>query len=113
MTHDEFRALVLSYPDVTETVLDGDVLLFTVAGRPFARIRPSSPRYLDVMLKRADSEAAGNGEPELFVPLPGTWRKPGFLQIATKAGDSTFVSALDAAWKNAAPKKLVRRNGRR
>ena len=87
---------------------DDGTLLFTVAGRPFARIRPNSPRYLDVMLKRADSEAAGAGEPELFVPLPGTWRRPGFLQISVKAGDYTFASAVEAAWQLAAPRKIAR-----
>ncbi len=60
------------------------------------------------MLKREDSEAAGAGEPELFVPLPGTWRRPGYLQINVKAGDYTFASAVEAAWLHAAPRKLAR-----
>ena len=65
------------------------------------------------MLKRADSEAAGAGEPELFVPLPGTWRRPGYLQIATKASDAAFISALNAGWINAAPRKLARQHLKR
>ncbi len=42
MTHDEFRTLALSYPEVTETTSDDGTLLFTVAGKPFARIRPNA-----------------------------------------------------------------------
>ncbi len=110
MTPDEFRALVLRYPDVTETVQEGGTQLFTVSRRPFARIRSGNSRFFDVMLRREDLQAAGAGEPELFVPLPGTWRKPGYLQINAKCGESTFVSALDAAWKNAAPRWLARRH---
>lgn len=113
MTRDQFRALVLSYPEVEEAEEADGTLLFTVAGRPFARIRANAPKFMDVMLKRSDSEAAGAGEPELFVPLPGTWRRPGYLQIATKAADSTFASALNAAWLNAAPRKLARQHIKR
>ena len=112
MTRDEFRALALAYPEVEEAVGPAETL-FTVAGRPFARIRKDAP-WVDVMLSREDADAAGAGEPELFAPLPHGWFRTGYTQInIRKAGLHSVESALDAAWKNVAPRKLVRRQRRK
>jgi hypothetical protein len=107
MTRDDFRAIALSLPECTETDDDGTVH-FRVRGRPFARLPARDTGWADVLLSKRDSELCGAGEPEIFAPLRGTWLRPGYTQInLRKAGEHTLTSALAAAWRKAAPKRLA------
>jgi hypothetical protein len=107
MTRDEFRRMALAYPEAVETADDG-VPHFRVRGKAFARLTSRDLRWADVMIPRKDAEAAAAGEPELFSPLPHGWFRTGFTQInLAKAGAHTVRSALNAAWRLAAPKSLA------
>ncbi len=107
MTRDDFRVIALRLPETTETSDDG-VVHFRVRGRPFARLPARDTGWADVLLSRRDAELCGAGEPEIFAPLRSTWFRTGYTQInLRKAGEHTLRSALAAAWREAAPKRLA------
>lgn len=107
MTRDDFREIALGLPETTATDDDG-IVHFRVRGRPFARLPARDTGWADVLLSRRDSELCGAGEPEIFAPLPGTSFRPGYTQInLRKAGAHTLRSALAAAWREAAPRRLA------
>lgn len=109
MTRDDFRAMALRLPETTETDDNGTVH-FRVRGRPFARLPARDTGWADVLLSKKDSELCGAGEPEIFAPLKSTWFRTGYTQInLMKAGEHTLRSALDAAWRRAAPRRLAAR----
>jgi hypothetical protein len=109
MTRDDFRDIALGLPEATETNDDGTVH-FRVRGRPFARLPARDTGWADVLLSKRDSELCGAGEPEIFAPLKGTWLRPGYTQInLRKAGEHTLRSGLEAAWREAAPRRLAAR----
>ena len=107
MTRDDFRRIALDLPETMETIDDG-VVHFRVRGRAFARLPARDTGWADVLLSRRDSELCGAGEPEIFAPLRSTWFRPGYTQInLRKAGEHTLRSALAAAWREAAPRRLA------
>ena len=106
MTRDDFRAIALSLPGTTETDDDGTAH-FRLRGRPFARLPARNTGWADVLLAKRDAELCGSGDPEIFAPLPSTWLRTGYTQInLRKAGEHTLRSALEAAWREAAPRRL-------
>jgi hypothetical protein len=108
MTRDDFRPLALCLPESSETTEDG-VAKFLVRGRAFARLGPRDNGWAEVLLPKDVAELAAGGEPELFAPLRGTWRRPGFTQLnLTKCGEHTVQSALAAAWRHVAPRRLAK-----
>ena len=110
MTRDEFRLIALSLPETTETD-DQGTTHFRVGGRPFARLPARDTGWADALLSRRDAALCGAGEPELFAPLPSTWLRTGYTQInLKKAGEHTVRSALVAAWREAAPRRLAARD---
>lgn len=106
MTRDDFRRIALGLPEVTETDDDGTAH-FRVRGRAFARLPARDTGWGDVLLSKEVSELCAAGEPEIFAPLKGTWLRTGYTQInLRKAGEHTVRSALAAAWREAAPRRL-------
>lgn len=107
MTREDFRRIALSLPDAIETDDDGTAH-FRVRGRAFARLPVRDTGWADVLLSKEDSELCGAGEPEIFAPLRSTWLRTGYTQInLRKAGEHTVRSALAAAWRRAAPRRLA------
>ena len=107
MTRDDFRRIALNLPEATETDDEGTVH-FRVCGRAFARLPARDTGWADVLLSRRDAALCGAGEPEIFAPLPSTWLRTGYTQInLRKAGEHTVRSALHAAWREAAPRRLA------
>ena len=48
-------------------------------------------------------------EPEIFRPVPGGWGKSGSTNVRlSKADQTTLQSALTMAWRNVAPKSLIK-----
>jgi hypothetical protein len=111
MTRDDFRRIALSLAEVTETNDEGTVH-FRVRGRAFARLPVRDTGWGDVLLSKEDSELCAAGEPEIFAPLRSTWLRTGYTQInLRKSGEHTVRSALAAAWREAAPRRLRTRPG--
>lgn len=99
--------MALSFPETVESV-EARGLAFQVAGKPFANLFPRDQRWAEVMLPPKDSRLAAAGEPELFAPQRGGWFRHGFTQVnLAKAGEHTVISALTAAWRHVAPKRLL------
>ena len=100
--------MALALPATSEAD-DGGVAQFRVADRPFAQLPVRDTGWAEVLLSRRDAELCGAGEPEVFAPLPSTWFRTGYTQVnLRKAGEHTVRSALGAAWREAAPRRLSR-----
>lgn len=109
MTRDEFRQMALSYPEVVEAAGPNGAE-FHVRGKAFASLVPRDQRWAAVMLPPEDARLASAGEPELFAPQRSGWFRQGLTHInLAKCGEYTVRSALDAAWKHVAPRRLAAR----
>jgi hypothetical protein len=106
MTLDDARRLARSLPEAVESAHMGHPD-FRVRKKIFAS-QPDSERFV-VKLTPEQQQIMSEAEPEVFVPLTGGWGRQGWTYVVIGAADETTMrSALTTAWKNVAPKKLVR-----
>lgn len=107
MTLDEFRELALQQPQAVEGAHVGHAD-FRVGGKIFASLGNPDENWAMVKLAPEDQVLRVEAEPTVFEPAPGTWGRGGSTRIRLAATDRlTAQSALAAAWRNIAPKKLV------
>jgi hypothetical protein len=107
MTGDQFRKIALSLPEASESAHMNHPD-FRVRGKIFATLSgPDEGRGM-VKLTPEQQQRFVQAEPEVFVPVNGAWGRRGgtFVQLAL-ATDDTVRSALFAAWRNVAPKRLA------
>jgi hypothetical protein len=107
MTAAEFRRLALSLPEALEAAHMGHPD-FRVGGKIFATLGPDEDWG---MVKLTPDEQASliESEPGVFDPASGAWGRRGCTIVRLrKAKALTVRHALLAAWRNTAPKKLVR-----
>ena len=84
---------------------------FRVGGRIFATLGYPDQSWGMVKLKPADQAQLYEAEPDVFVPFNGAWGRHGATRVALKtAKKATVRQALAAAWRNVAPKDLVKRS---
>ncbi len=106
MTADEFRNLALSFPETIESAHMGHPD-FRVGGKIFATLTEDEDRGM----AKLNAEQQGwflMNAPESFEPAAGAWGERGATMITLESADETLVRrALNAAWRNTAPKKLV------
>jgi hypothetical protein len=108
MTPQQFRKLALSFPGATESahVAHPD---FRVRGRIFATLGYPDDRH--GMVKLTPDQQADYLEIDrasAFSPAAGAWGRAGATVVQLKATDREVVrTALDAAWRNVAPKSGV------
>ena len=108
MTVAEFRRLALSLPEASEGAHMGKAD-FRVRGKIFATLGWPDARWGMVKLTPEQQEVVVAAEPEMFVPVKGTWGRRGATQVRLQRVDrTTLKSALASAWRNVAPKKLAR-----
>jgi len=108
MTHDEVRALLLSFPGVEDGVSYGEPS-FKVAGRFFTRLRPKLDDSIVVHLDNLD-------ERELLIEMaPATfhftdhYRDHPIVLARIAAVDPVWLkAALERRWRKVAPKRLVK-----
>lgn len=108
MTPAAFLKLALALPDVSEGQHQGGADL-RVAGKIFASpaVRPGGAAYLKLTPEQQQMLCAA--EPEAFAPVVGGWGLKGATWFYPKQADvSTARSALWMAWRNAAPKSLLK-----
>jgi hypothetical protein len=108
MTLNDFRRLALSFPEAVEAehMNHPD---FRVAGKIFATLAYPDKTYGMVKLPPLDQDKFVEGWPEVFTPVPGYWGKNGATHVhLKKATKKTLQPALAAAWRNVAPKQLVK-----
>jgi hypothetical protein len=107
MTPAGFQKVALSLPEA-EASSHFDVPDFRVAGKIFAtagRIDGKAVLKLTIDQQQLLCEA----EPSMFEPVPGGWGRKGWTNLVlAKADAKTAKSALWMAWRNTAPKKLLK-----
>ena len=107
MTAKEFRKLALALPQTTEESHMGHPD-FRVGGKIFASLGPDEDWGM-VKLPVAEQARLMHIEPDVFQPATGAWGRRGYTIIQLAGADRvTTREALDAAWRNTAPKRLVK-----
>lgn len=107
MTRNEFRGLALAFPETVEGS-HMDHPDFRVGGKIFASLHPKEAWGM-VKLTPEQQAAWMDSEPGMFVPAAGAWGKKGATYVVlTKAKKGSVRRAVMEAWRNSAPKKLVR-----
>jgi hypothetical protein len=107
LTPKQFRQIALSFPEADERahMRHPD---FRVAGKIFATLGYPDKSWGMVKLTPEQQEELMTEQPKVFVPAAGAWGRQGstivHLKSATKA---TVRRALEAAWRNTAPKALT------
>ena len=107
MTSNDFRRIALSFPETEERAHMGHPD-FRVAGKIFATLRYPSKDWGMVKLTPEQQAELIHDEPKVFDPCNGAWGRKGATNVRLKlVKKATLQRALEAAWCNAAPKKLV------
>lgn len=106
MTLDGFRRMALGLPEATEGAHMGHPD-FRVGGKIFATLWPKDGWGM-VKLTPEQQEAFVEAEPAIFVPVKGGWGRQGCTNVLLNRASRRRVGpALDAAWRNVAPRRLV------
>lgn len=108
MTADEFRSLALGFPEAVEAehMSHPD---FRVGGKIFATLGPDLDWGM-VKLTAEQQECFMRKEPVVYRPANGAWGRRGCTIVQLDRADPASVrQALMEAWRNTAPKRLVRK----
>ncbi|HKN62110.1 MAG TPA: MmcQ/YjbR family DNA-binding protein [Candidatus Acidoferrales bacterium] len=109
MTANEFRRMALALLETEEREHVGHPD-FRVGGKIFATLGYPDQSWAMVKLKPVDQARLYEAEPDVFVPFNGAWGRHGATKVILRKAKKTTVSqALAAAWRNVAPKALVKR----
>ena len=105
---DEFRRIALGLPEAIESAHMGHPD-FRVRGKVFATLGYPAKGWGVVKLTPDQQEFFAQVRPTAFVPVKGTWGRRGATNVRLVAAPKGLVrKALAAAWRNTAPKPLVR-----
>ena len=108
MTPNQFRRLALRFPEVIESahMHHPD---FRVGGRIFATLGYPDEEFATVKLARVDQKEFVESNPDVFQPAKGAWGRQGSTIVYLPAATINIVrEALTAAWRNTAPKRLMK-----
>jgi hypothetical protein len=106
MSDVRYRTLALSLPEAEEKSHFGKAD-FRVANKIFAGFNDKGMAY--VKLKPEQQEILCAAEPDFISPVKGGWGHQGWTQVDHLAADVALLqSVLLMAWKNVAPKALVK-----
>jgi hypothetical protein len=109
VTAKEFRSIALALPDAEERA-HMDHPDFRVGGRIFATLGYPEKFHGMVKLSPEQQHEYSNDYPDVFVPVKGAWGKSGATNVHLKTADkATLGKAIEAAWRNTAPKKLLQK----
>ena len=109
MTPAAFRKITLSLPE-TEERQHMNHPDFRVAGKIFATLGYPDKSCGMVKLSPEDQHYFTKDHPETFVPVKGGWGRRGATSVHLKAAKKAILAkAIQAAWKNSAPKGVVNR----
>ena len=107
MTPAAFAKLALSLPDA-EGESHFDTPDFRVAGRIFATAGRIDGRAV-LKFTPEQQQMLCEAEPAMFTPIANAWGRKGWTNLVlAKADAKTAHSAVWMAWRNAAPKKLLK-----
>ena len=107
MTADEFRDAALALPEAVESTHGGHPD-FRVGGKVFASLGPDGDWGMVRLTPDQQAELIRT-EPGVFEPFAGAWGRRGYTQVNLAVAHALSArQALTAAWRNTAPKRLVR-----
>ncbi len=107
MTEEKFRRLALSLPEVAEGAHMGHAD-FRVGGKTFATLGWPDAEWGMVKLTPDEQVLRVEAEPEAFRPVSGAWGRRGYTNVRLAVmSEASLRSALQAAWRNTAPKRLL------
>jgi hypothetical protein len=106
MTADDFRSLALSFPETVEAAHMNHPD-FRVGGKIFATLGPNEEWGM-VKLTPEQQRLFVRTEPEAFQSIKGAWGRRGCTQVKLETATEPSVrQALEAAWRNIAPKRMI------
>ena len=108
MTPNEFRELALNFPEAIESahMRHPD---FRVGGKIFATLGYPDEDSAMVKLSADDQQEFVRTSPGILTPVKGAWGRQGATNIYLPAATREIVrEALTAAWRNIAPKRLLK-----
>ena len=107
MTANDFRKIALALPE-TEERQHMNHPDFRVAGKIFATLGyPDKTRGM-VKLSPEDQHYFSKDHPHAFIPVKGTWGRRGATSVQLRAAKKDVLrKAIEAAWRNIAPKRLL------
>jgi hypothetical protein len=107
VTANDFRKLALTLLE-TEERSHMNHPDFRVAGKIFATLAYPDKSYAMVKLTPEQQHYFSKEDPEVFTPVSGAWGRRGAATVHLKAAKkATLRNALQAAWRNTAPKRLL------
>jgi hypothetical protein len=107
MTPNDFRRLALSFPE-TEERAHMSHPDFRVAGKIFATLGYPNKDCAMVKLTPEQQAELMHDEPKAFRPCNGAWGRKGATNVHLRSvKKATLQRALEAAWRNTAPKNLA------
>ena len=107
MSADEFRRLALSFPEAAESAPRG-VAEFRVRTKVFATLGYPEGERATVKLTPEEQARYVVADPQAF-PAKGARGQRGWTVVHLAAADPEMLrAAVVAAWRNAAPRQLVR-----
>ena len=107
MTANEYRKIALGLPEASEES-HMDHPDFRVKNKIFATLGPDED-WGALKLTPEQQEFLIRAEPKAFKPASGAWGKRGYTIVTLSEADEADVrSALTYAWRNTAPKSLVK-----
>ena len=105
MKPDDFRMMALGLPHTVERAHHQHPD-FRVKGKIFATLGYPNEEWGVVCLTPAEQARFSKREPDVFVPVKGAWGRAGNTQVYLQSARQQSVrDALEAAWKNHAPKE--------
>lgn len=106
MTSTDFRRIALSFPETSEQSHQGHPD-FRVTGKIFATLGYPTAGWGMVKLAPEQQAEFVHDEPNVFVPVKGSWGTKGATNVALRpAKKATVKTALYAAWRTQAPKRV-------
>jgi hypothetical protein len=107
MTANDFRKMALALPE-TEERAHMSHPDFRVAGKIFATLGYPDKTRAMVKLPPERQHYLSKDYPEAFIPVKGAWGRRGATSVYLKAAEREVVRiAIEAAWRNTAPRRLV------
>ncbi len=106
VTVENFRKMAMSLPEVMEAP-HFDKASFRVVNKIFSTLHADTKRVM-VRLSLVEQSVFADIDRTIIYPVPGGWGRQGatFVELS-KVKKEILKEALETAWRNVAPKKMI------
>lgn len=109
MNASDFRRIALSMLEAAEGSHFGHPD-FRVGGKIFATLALASDGYGVLLLSPEQQAGLVADEPRIFSPVPGGWGRQGSTRVSlARVSPGILTDAMRTAWRQRAPKSLLRK----